>query len=202
MSCLTRLADRVHDLAQQVLVAEMNRREAKRLRRLSDYLDRAGGSRLMFKLLVPTEKAQLERPKGDKRAYNRELRPQPMVGAIEEPQRAGVDPDVWKIEALDRRADCEQIVAAARAGGRASVGCIILGRGEKDTKVREWLVTAAGVCGFIGFAVGRTVFWAPLADWRTGTTTREAAIGEIAHRYRGFVAGFETAQRTAATAEA
>src|SRR5690349_5380976 len=86
MSCLTRLADRVHDLAQQVLVAEMNRRQAKRLRRLSDYLDRAGGSRLMFELLVPAGKAQLERPKGDKRAYNRELRPQLMVGAIEEPQ--------------------------------------------------------------------------------------------------------------------
>jgi myo-inositol catabolism protein IolC len=67
-----------------------------------------------------------------------------MVGAIEELQAAGVDPDVWKVEGLERREDCERIVAAARAGGRDRVGCIILGRGEDDAKVREWLATAAG----------------------------------------------------------
>jgi len=94
-------------------------------------------------------------------------------------------------------------VAAARAGGRASVGCIILGRGENDAKVREWLATAAGIPGFIGFAVGRTVFWDPLADWRAGKTTREAAVGEIARRYREFVGVFEVAaHHAAARAEA
>jgi 5-dehydro-2-deoxygluconokinase len=182
---------------------EMNQRQAARLRRLSDYLVRAGRSRLMFELLVPAEKAQLEKLKGDKRAYDRELRPQLMVGAIEELQDAGVDPDVWKIEGLDRREDCEKIVATARAGGRASVGCIILGRGENDAKVREWLAAAAGVRGFIGFAVGRTVFWDPLAGWRAGKTTREAAVAEIARRYRGFVGVFEASAHSApARAEA
>ena len=53
-----------------------------------------------------------------------------MVHAIEELQGAHVEPDVWKIEGLDRREDCERIVAAARYGGRDKVGCIILGRGE------------------------------------------------------------------------
>ena len=52
--------------------------------------------------------------------------------------------------------DCERIVAAARRGGRDKVGCIILGRGEDNRKVREWLTVAAAVPGFIGFAVGRT----------------------------------------------
>jgi hypothetical protein len=115
----------------------MNRRQAARLRQLSDYLAPAGRSRLMFELLVPAEKAQLDKLKGDKSAYDRELRPQLMVGAIEELQAAGVDPDVWKIEGLERREDCERIVAAARAGGRDRVGCIILGRGEDDAKVRS-----------------------------------------------------------------
>ena len=73
---------------------------------------------------------------------------------------------MWKIEGLDRREDCENVVAAARRGGRDKVGCIILGRGEDDKKVREWLTTAAAVPGFIGFAVGRTSFWDPLVDWR------------------------------------
>ena len=77
-----------------------------------------------------------------------------MVRAIHELQDAGVEPDVWKIEGLDRREDCEKVVAAARRGGRDQVGCIVLGRGEDDQKVREWLATAAAVPGFIGFAVG------------------------------------------------
>jgi 5-dehydro-2-deoxygluconokinase len=177
----------------------LNQRQAARLKRLSDYVGAKSRSRLMFELLVPAEKAQLDKLKGDKRAYDRELRPQLMVGAVEELQAAGVDPDVWKIEGLDRHEDCERIVAAARAGGRDRVGCIILGRGEDDAKVREWLAMAAGVAGFIGFAVGRTVFWDSVADWRAKKVAREAAVGEIARRYREFVGVFEAAAHPTVT---
>ena len=107
-----------------------------------------------------------------------------MVQTIEELQDVGVEPDVWKIEGLDRREDCEAIVSAAHRAGRDKVGCIILGRGEDDKKVREWLTTAAGVKGFIGFAVGRTDFWEPLVNYRAKTITREAAVAEIARRYQ------------------
>jgi 5-dehydro-2-deoxygluconokinase len=86
------------------------------------------------------------------------------------------------------------IVAAARRGGRERVGCIVLGRGEDDAKVRQWLTTAAGVPGFIGFAVGRTTFWDPLIDWRAKKTTREAAVAEISRRYREWVDIFEAAR--------
>jgi myo-inositol catabolism protein IolC len=68
-----------------------------------------------------------------------------------------------------------EFVAAARRGGRSRVGCIILGRGEDDRKVREWLTTAAAVPGFIGFAVGRTSFWDPLVDWRSKKPSRSEA---------------------------
>lgn len=85
-------------------------------------------------------------------------------------------------------------MAAARQGGRDKVGCIILGRGEDDKKVREWLMTAAGVPGFIGFAVGRTDFWEPLVGWRAKRTTQDAAVAEIARRYREFVDIFENAR--------
>lgn len=177
----------------------LNHRQAARLKRLSDFLAAENRSRLMFELLVPAEKAQLDKLKGDKKAYDRELRLQLMVGAIEELQAAGVDPDVWKIEGLERRKDCERIVAAAWAGGRDRVGCIILGRGEDDANVREWPATAAGVAGFVGFAVGRTVFWDPVADWRAKKVTREAAVGKIARCYHEFVGVFEAAARPTAT---
>ena len=116
-----------------------------------------------------------------------------MVEAIHELQDAGVEPDLWKIEGLDRRDDCEEIVTAARAGGRNRVSCIVLGRGEDDQKVRDWLAVAASVPGFIGFAVGRTVFWDPLVAWRGKKATREQAVAEIAGRYREFVGLFERA---------
>ena len=173
----------------------VNRRQAERLRRLSDVLASANASRLMFELLVPAEPAQLASVHGDKAAYDLELRPQLMVRAIHELQDAGVEPDVWKIEGLDRRSDCEAIVTAARRGGRDAVGCIILGRGEDGGKVRQWLQTAASVPGFIGFAVGRTDFWQPLVDWKGGQCSREAAVAEIARRYAAFAQIFETARQ-------
>lgn len=171
---------------------ELNRRQSVRLKRLSDYLHGTSRSRFMFELLVPAETEQLERFRGDKKAYDLELRPHLMAQTIEQLQDAGVEPDVWKIEGLERREDCEKIVAAARRGGRNQVGCIILGRGEDDRKVREWLTTASAVPGFIGFAVGRTSFWDPLVDWRGKKITREAAVVEIARRYQEFVEIFET----------
>jgi myo-inositol catabolism protein IolC len=171
----------------------LNERQAARLKKLSDYLH--GSGRLyMFELLVPAEKAQLDRVKGDKKAYDLEVRPGLMVGAIHQLQDAGVEADVWKIEGLDRREDCARVVAAARRGGRDRVGCIILGRGEDDRKVREWLSVAAHVPGFIGFAVGRTTFWDPLVDWRAKKIPREAAVAEIARRYREWVDIFERAR--------
>jgi 5-dehydro-2-deoxygluconokinase len=172
----------------------LNQRQAERLRRLSDYLHDKSRSRLMFELLVPAEKPQLAGFHGDTKAYDVELRPRLMVQAIEQLQDSGIEPDVWKIEGLDRREDCQRIVAAARRGGRTQVSCIILGRGEDDKKVREWLTTAAGVPGFIGFAVGRTDFWGPLIAWRAKKSTREDAVAEIARRYRQFVDIFERAQ--------
>jgi myo-inositol catabolism protein IolC len=172
---------------------ELNRRQAGRLKRLSDYLHRT--NRLfMFELLVPAERAQLERLGGDKKAYDRQVRPGLMVKAIQDFQDAGVEADVWKIEGLDSRDDCARIVQAAHRGGRDKVGCIVLGRGEDDKKVREWLSVAAGVPGFIGFAVGRTTFWDPLVDWRAGRCTREAAVNEVARRYREWVDIFEKAR--------
>ena len=172
----------------------LNQRQSTRLKQLSDYLHTKGSSRFMFELLVPPEKEQLRQVNGDKKAYDLEIRPRLMVHAIEQLQNEHVEPDVWKIEGLDRREDCEKMVAAARQGGRERVGCIILGRGEDEKKVHEWLANAAGVPGFIGFAVGRTDFWQPLVDWRASKITREEAVAAVSRRYREFVSIFEQAR--------
>ena len=169
----------------------LNARQASRLRRLSGYLHRESQSMFMFELLVPPLMKQLDDVNGDKGIYDLTIRPRLMIRAIEQLQDARVEPDLWKIEGLDYREDCEGIVATARRGGRTNVGCIILGRGEDDSRVHGWLRTAASVPGFVGFAVGRTSFWEPLTSWRQGKITSEEASSKISQRYRQFVDIFE-----------
>jgi 5-dehydro-2-deoxygluconokinase len=172
---------------------ELNRRQAARLRQLSDYLH-ASGRLYMFELLVPALAEQLGRLGNDKKAYDLRLRPALMVQAVHELQDAGVEADVWKIEGIERKEDCQRVVDAARRAGRDKVGCIVLGRGEDEEKVRLWLSTAAGVPGFIGFAVGRTTFWDSLVDYRAGRLSRDGAVAQIAKSYRGWVDLFEQAK--------
>ncbi len=172
----------------------LNQRQAGRLKRLGDYL-RGRGRLYMFELLVPAEKSQLEFFGGDVKRYDRELRPELMVRAIQQLQDAAIEADVWKIEGLETKDDCAKVVAAARRNGRDQVGCIILGRGEDDKKVHSWLQTAATVPGFIGFAVGRTTFWDPLVELRAGKIKRPDAVARIAANFRQWVDVFEKARQ-------
>ncbi len=169
-----------------------NDRQLGRLKRLSDWLHERNRT-YMFEMLVPPEKIQLKEA-GDKQTYDTQIRPQLMVRSIEEIQDAGVEPDVWKIEGLDRREDCVRVVAAARRGGRDRVGCIVLGRGESEQKVVEWLQTAANVPGFIGFAVGRSTFLQTIVDLCAGKIEKDAAAKQIAARFLKWIEVFETAR--------
>jgi len=173
----------------------MNRRQGARLKLLSDFCH-SHGVYFMFELLVPATHEQMDRLEGDQHIYDTDLRPSLMLGSIKELQAAGVEPDVWKIEGLDHREDCAKIVETARRDGRNNVGCIILGRGSNEQKVLQWLRNAAGVPGFIGFAVGRTSFWEPLVALRDGKIVREKAVEQIAQHYMEWVRTFQEGSRS------
>jgi myo-inositol catabolism protein IolC len=173
--------------------SELNARQTARLKRLSDYCSKAPQA-FMFELLVPATKAQVDRVGGVHARYDLDIRPGLMCETIRTLQDAGVEPDVWKIEGLDRREDCVAIVETARRGGRSGVGCIVLGRGADEQKVIAWLETAASVPGFIGFAVGRTTFWDAVADFLANRATREEAVSRIAHRFQEWASIFERKQ--------
>jgi myo-inositol catabolism protein IolC len=170
--------------------AALNQRQTGRLRQLSEYC-RQTSQLFMFELLVPATGGQLESVNGETADYDLQLRPGLMVETIRTLQNAGVEPDVWKIEGLDRREDCVRIVEVARRDGRSEVGCIVLGRGADEQKVVAWLETAASVPGFIGFAVGRTTFWDAVADFLARRTTRAEAVARIARRFREWAGIFE-----------
>jgi myo-inositol catabolism protein IolC len=170
--------------------ADLNQRQTARLKQLSDYC-KAADLQFMFELLVPATKAQMERAQEDKQAYDLRIRPELMLRTIRTLQEARVEPDVWKIEGLDHREDCERMVETARRDGRNEVGCIVLGRGADEGKVVTWLETAASVPGYIGFAVGRTTFWDAVADYEARRVTRQEAVIRVAHRYREWATIFE-----------
>ena len=180
--------------------AEMNRRQSERLRRLSDWLHERD-RRYLFELLVPAEESHLASVNGDSDRYDRELRPELMRRAIAELQDAGVEPDVWKIEGVDERSDCESIAAQCRQGGRDGVVCVVLGRGADEAKVDHWLRQGAAVEGYVGFAIGRSIWGGPLQRFIDGETTREDAVAAIDHNYHRFIDVYTAAAQEAAPRE-
>jgi 5-dehydro-2-deoxygluconokinase len=173
---------------------EMNRRQAERLRRLADWLHEHDG-RFLFELLVPALDSQLEQVGGDSDRYDAELRPELMRRTIAELQDAGVEADIWKIEGVDEREDCERIAAQARSGeGREGVVCVVLGRGADDDKVDHWLRQGAPVEAYVGFAIGRSIWGDPLRAFLDGSVEREEAASQIADKFLRFVKVYQEAE--------
>lgn len=165
--------------------AGMNERQSERLKRLSDWLHERGRT-FLFELLVPGTAEQIEAAGGED-IYDTDVRPGLMKGAIAALQATGIEPDIWKIEGIDRREDCEAIAAQTRSGGRDGVACVVLGRGADDAKVDHWLRMGSGVPGYIGFAIGRSIWWDPLKGYVDQTMGRDEATARIAANYRRFI---------------
>ena len=173
--------DAIHPAWAKVLVRyspdgdpAMNERQRHRLLDLQT-VARAIGVGFLFELLVPPEPSQ-RTP-----TYDTDERPALVVRALDEVRAAGIAPDLWKIEGLDRRQDC------ARVAEHAGAPCVVLGRGADAAAVERWLRAGAGVPGFDGFAIGRSIWWDPVRAYMDGGTDRAAAVTAIADRYGHFV---------------
>ncbi|MER3451615.1 MAG: DUF2090 domain-containing protein [Thermus sp.] len=172
----------------------LNARQCQRLRRLSQWLHERG-RKFLFELLVPPTPEQLQAVGQDEGRYDREVRPRLMLQAIRELQEAGVEPDVWKIEGLDSRSDCERTSAQVRAGGRDRVGCVVLGRGADEAAVVRWLQAGAGVPGYIGFAIGRTIWHDAVKGYLESRLEREQAAELVRANYLRMVDVYRSAER-------
>ena len=53
--------------------------------------------------------------------------------------------------------------------------------------------TGAGVPGYIGFAIGRTIWWDPLKAFVDGESSREDAAAKIAANYRRMIDVYQQA---------
>ena len=114
-----------------------------------------------------------------------------VVGAIAESQAAGVEPDIWKIEGIDSSETCAEIAALVKRDGRDNVGCVVLGRGADDAAVEAWLRAGAKVPGYLGFAIGRSIFNESVKGVASGTMDRDTATAIISRKYRHFIDVYE-----------
>ncbi len=163
----------------------MNERQVSRLLKLSNFclehsLD------LMVELLVPPTLSQSFKKPGDSERYNSEVRPKAIVAAIKELQAKGVEPKIWKIEGVSELSDCDRIAKQACSQGRKSVGLIVLGGGEDTQTLKQWLKSAAMTEGYIGFAIGRTIWEKPLKNVREKQILSQDAAEEISQNFKIF----------------
>jgi myo-inositol catabolism protein IolC len=121
----------------------------------------AAGRALIVELLVPATSADQQVTGGSAGRYDDELRPGYTLKVMEYLQDHGVDPAIWKVEGLDARDDAVAVAATAQRGGRQA-RCIVLGRHAPRDQLDHWLQVAAPVPGWIGFAIGRSIWQDPL----------------------------------------
>ena len=158
--------------------------QAARVATVSSWARREGLD-LIVELLVAATDEDAAKVGGDTDRYDRELRPDLTVQVMTFLQDRGVEPAVWKIEGLARREDAERIAATARRDDHDG-RCIVLGRHAPQEQLDEWLRVAAPVEGFIGFAIGRSIWWDALAARLAGTADEDAVRRQVAANYSHF----------------
>lgn len=164
--------------------------QGKRIKILSDWIEE-NERKFLLEFLVPATDEQLESVDGDQSRYDSEIRPKLAVQVVEEMREKGADPDIWKIEGLDTKEDCEKVAASIKDGGRENVIAVVLGRGANDEKVNQWLRAGSSVDGYKGFAIGRSIFWNSLKGWHEDQKSREEAVSEIAESYLSFISVYQ-----------
>lgn len=140
--------------------AAQREEQARRLAQLSAWAEGTGRA-LILELLVPATVADKKATDDDPRRYDDGLRPGHTVAVMGYLQDRGVEPAIWKVEGLDAHDAAVAVAATARRDGRAA-RCIVLGRHAPHDALAHWLQVAAPIPGWVGFAIGRSIWWDPL----------------------------------------
>jgi myo-inositol catabolism protein IolC len=160
---------------------KVNKDQLVRIRQLSDWCKK-NNYKYMAEVLIPPTDGQLNRSGGKKENFDAKLKPALAVRMVKEFHDAGIEPDIWKIEALESSDDWHELIDTIRDDGRDDVAIIMLGRGDSFAKVKTWMNEAPRHL-LNGFAVGRTVFLRPLTDFHQGKISKKEAEIEIAKNY-------------------
>jgi 5-dehydro-2-deoxygluconokinase len=155
--------------------------QAERVAEISDWAHQADRP-LIIELLVPATDHDLSTVAGDTKRYDDEVRPRLTVESISFLQDHGANPTLWKVEGMNGSRDAASIVEVARRGGR-DAQCIVLGRHASKADLDHWLEIAAPLDGYVGFAIGRSIWWDALTNLLDETIDEDAAIAQISSAY-------------------
>lgn len=108
-------------------------------------------------------------------------RPPILAAYIRRAYAEGIVPAFWKVEGTTDAAAAAILddAVAEREGPR----WLVLGKGAGFDLVQRWFGVARGTRTAAGFAVGRTIYMAPVAAWLDGDLAREDAVEQVAGRY-------------------
>lgn len=149
-----------YDLAKR----DENKVQRDRLKQLSHFCANHQ-IKLMLEVLIEGEGAHLDH----------------VLTMIQEMTQDDILPSVWKLEGLESAEDWKSVAKATPAD------LIMLGRGESQDDVEDWIHTASGSSVVHGFAIGRTIFMVPLEWYRDEKISREEAVQMIAKNYLHFI---------------
>ena len=158
--------------------------QARRLAQVSAWAAAAGRS-LIIELLVPATSADQDATGGSQHRYDDKLRPGYTLAVMEYLQDRGVDPALWTVEGLDRHDDAVAVAATAGRGGRQA-RCMVLDGHAPHDELEHWLQVAAPIPGWTGFAIGRSIWQAPLRTHLHHLCTAGEARRRIANTYLNY----------------
>lgn len=174
---------------------DRKKEQVRLLREIESFARSQDRDFLLEVLITPTDD-QLRDCAGDKTTFRTDLFPRLLVESIAELQDEGIEPDIWKVEGLASTQETMEVATQATSQGRSHVRCVVLGSGESQETVSQWLANASTVPAFSGFAIGRTVWHQPIADVFSGKISREESVTTMADTFRSLISEFARGRAT------
>lgn len=150
--------------------AEMKALQDRKLKEVYQACCRTGHE-LLVELILPADMEQNEDYYAEMLAYFYEL---------------GIKPDWWKLPGVSAKA-WEEISAIINANDPYCRGILILGLDAPEETFEKVFKASANAPLVRGFAVGRTIFGQPSADWLAGKLDDQQLVDAVSARYRRLI---------------
>lgn len=154
------------------------------------------GIELLLELIVAPTSSDLETVAGDKVRFRNEVLPLLLPAAVGELTLRFGTPDLWKLQGVASTATAALVSEAACVDGVVPP-IVILGAGADSSEITRWFAAAAGVRGYSGFAIGRSIWKAPIASYLDGQAGREETQQAILSQFVEFIDNYVVATQIA-----
>jgi myo-inositol catabolism protein IolC len=180
--------------------AELRQAQTATLKQLNDWVA-TNRRRWLLELLVPATRSQLARYE-DQALYDERARPDLTAEVITSLTGAGVYPSIWKLEGYETTDGAQLVLDTISKSAGPATACIVLGRNAPERQLDHWLDIAAPLEGYAGFAIGRSIWNQPLADYLAGHENKSSTEDRIVRRYSHYIRRYFGADRAPADEQA